>query len=220
VSWGAILAGSVIALTSYLLFSALGVAIGFSVADRVGDQELGIGAIIWAIATTFVSLFIGGCVASQCAVGETKREAVIHGTVMWGVVFGMLLLLMASGVQMGFNALIGIASTPAGTAAVNRLSDEDLRAAGFTDEQIAQSRAQFDRLRSGDAASVELRKVASDPRSITAAWATFFGLLLSIVAAVGGSLLGAGPNLVLTGLGWRSTVVERREVPAREAALR
>ncbi len=212
VSWGAIFAGAVTAMAVYLLLSTLGVAIGFSVSDRATDQQLGVGATALAVFVTLVSLFVGGYVASQCSVGENKQEAMIYGVIVWGVVFAMLLWLMAGGIRIGFNAVIGLASTPTANTVVNRMSDEDLRNAGFTEEQITASRAQFERL------ETRLREAASSPTTTYAAWWTFTGLLLSMLASVAGSLVGSGPTLTLAGLRVRSAIL--RADASREPVVR
>jgi hypothetical protein len=164
----------------YLLLSLLGTAIGLSVSSRVEGEELGIGAAIYATFVTLLSLFVGGCVTSRCAVGETKGEAVIHGTVLWGVLFAMLLCLMAGGIQLGFSAMVGAANTPTGRDVAARVNEDDLRARGMTAEQIAE----------------ELREAAKDPAATRAAWWAFGGVLLSVLAAVAGAVTGSGTNIV------------------------
>jgi ABC-type transport system involved in multi-copper enzyme maturation permease subunit len=217
VSWGAIFAGTVVALASYLLLSVLGVALGLSFSAQLGERELGIGATAWAVVTTLLSLFLGGCIASLCTVGENKGEAVIYGIIVWGTVFAMLLWLMASGIRVGFNALIGIASTPVAqqfAQQASALSDADLRAAGFTDEQITNFRNQFEQLRNrSQNLPQQMRQAAEDPRATAAAWWTFGGLFLSMLAAVGGALAGSGPTLHLAAVRMRSTVLGTRVEP-------
>jgi len=192
VSWSAIFAGAVVALASYLLLSVLGVALGLSISNRVGDRELGIGALIWVIVTTQAALFLGGWVTSQCTVGETKTEAAVYGVLLWGLVFAVLMGLMASGVRMGISATMGVANSPVVAQAAN-LSNEDLRAAGFTDEQINSFRTQFDRLRTQpESVAQEMRNVAQDPRAAQAAWWTFGGMLLSMFFAIAAPSPGPG----------------------------
>jgi hypothetical protein len=208
VSWSAIFAGAITALAVYLLLSVLGVALGLSVSGTVGSTELGVGAAIWAVITTLLALFLGGWITSQCTVGENRMEAVIYGVILWGLVFAILLWLMASGVRLGFNAVIGLASaTPGAVRTADRLTEEDLRAAGFTQGQIDNFKEQFHQLR---ARVQELPAGRGDvnwaAQSATAAWWTFGGILLSMLAAVGGAVAGAGPNLMLTGFGLRTTV--------------
>src|SRR5690349_4557248 len=107
VSWGAILAGAVVALAVYLVLTLLGSAVGLSVSDDVRSGTLGTGAAVWAILSTVVALFLGGWVTSQTTVGENKTEAIIHGVIMWGVVLFLMLWLVSTGLRTGFNALWG-----------------------------------------------------------------------------------------------------------------
>ena len=199
ISWGAILAGASVSIAVYFLLTLLGGAIGLSVGDRMTAEQLGTGAAIWAIASTVVALFTGGFVVSQISVGENKGEAAVYGVIMWSVVFAALIWLMASGVRAGFNAMVGMANVSSSVA--GKMSSEDWEAlalrAGVTQEQINKLRA--------DAANAPAtaRQAATDPRNqeaaaagaSRAAWWAFFGTLLSMGAAVGGSVVGAGPTL-------------------------
>jgi hypothetical protein len=219
VSWGAIFAGAVTALAVYLLFSTLGVAVGFSVSDSVGDRELGIGATIWAIAAMLISLFLGGWVSSQCSVGENRQEAVVYGIIVWGVMFAMLLWLMAGGIRIGFNAVMGVMNAPAAGAMASRLSDDELRAAGFTQEQVDSLRGQFERLRArAQNLPNEMRAAAQSPNTSAAAWWTFAGIALSMLASIGGALAGSGPTLTFGGIRLRTGVLQT--TTTREGVVR
>jgi hypothetical protein len=106
--------------------------------------------------------------------------------------------LTASAVNPGLNALLGAARTAVAARGDARFSDDDLRNAGFTQAQIDDMKAQFEKLRNRAANfPEEAREAAQDPRK-AAAWWTFTGIVLSMAAAVGGAVLGAGPNLVIT----------------------
>lgn len=206
VSWSAIFAGAVIALTVNLVLSMLGVALGLTLSDRVDGDNLGTAAATWAVASALIALFVGGFVVSQCTVGENRGEAVIYGVIHWGVVFAMLMWMVAGGVRMGFSAVMGSA-TAASAAGAHRMTEEDLRSAGFTDEQIANFRSQFDQLRNrGQNAGEEARQAVHDPRTTSAAWWSVLGVILSMFASVGGALMGAGPTLYLAGIGVRSSM--------------
>jgi hypothetical protein len=201
ISWAAVLAGAVVTLTTYLLLGALGVALGLTFNENVGAEELGIAAAAYAVISLLLALFAGGCVVSRCTAGENTTEALLYGVVLWGVVFAAMLWMTAGGIRMGFNAVMGIASSPATGAVVNRMSDADMKAAGLTDEQIANLRNRASNLPG------EVRAAARDPRTTEAAWWTFAGLLLSMGAAIGGALMGKGPDLLLATLRVRSTGV-------------
>src|ERR1700730_3851115 len=127
VSWGAIVAGAVLAMAVYLVLTLLGGAIGLTVSDNVRTDSLKTGGAIWAILATAIALFVGGWVTTQCTMGENKTEAVVHGVIMWGVVLAMLLWLMATGIRAGFNAMVGMANV--GSAAARNTTTEDWEAA-------------------------------------------------------------------------------------------
>ena len=234
ISWGAILAGAVLALALYFLLTLLGAAIGLSVSDDTSARSLGTGAAIWAVLVTALCLFAGGYAASHFTVGESKAEAAVYGMLVWAVVFAMLLWLMASGVRAGFGAMVSVAT--AGGAAVGSIADavpgdalsgDALKGISAADvERFAKQagvvdQAQIDSMkRSAEdfaaeaqdpAARREARQSAERTASeaadkigsaaTTAAWWAFGGTLLSMLAAVGGGALGAGPRFRLFPVG-------------------
>jgi hypothetical protein len=201
ISWGAIVAGSVLALALYFLLTLLGGAIGLSIGDRTSAQNLGAAAAVWAIAVTAVCLFVGGFVASQFTVGENKTEAAVYGLLVWAVVFAMLLWLMATGVRAGFNAMVGVAT--AGTAAADATGRGDWEAAarnaGVPADQIEGWRQK------AREAPTDARRAVEDPANRQAAadaatrvtWYTFLGTLVSMLAAGLGGYVGSGPTIRL-----------------------
>jgi len=77
----------------------LGVSIGVTAvnpltADQSSGQALGIGAGIWLIVSTIISLFLGGWVAGRMA--GFRREGALHGLVTWGAVTLLTVLLLTS----------------------------------------------------------------------------------------------------------------------------
>jgi hypothetical protein len=201
VSWGAIFAGATVALALYFLLTLVGSAIGLSVAGHVRPSNVGVGAAIWAILSTVAALFVGGWVTTQLAVGENKTEAVMHGVILWGVLFAMLLWLMASGIKAGFSAMMGMAQT--GAVVARGTTAEDWQAAarrgGVPEETVAEWK------RKAADAPEAARREAADPENQQAAedaatrvtWWAVLGTLLSMAAAVFGALAGSGPTLRL-----------------------
>jgi hypothetical protein len=195
VSWGAIFAGGVISLAAFLLLTLLGGSIGLSIADNVTADTFGTSASIWAICSTVIALFVGGYITSQCAVGENVGEAVIHGLIMWGVVFAFTVWLTAAGVRAGFNALIGVASV--GTTAMQGAGEswESMALkAGIPQERINELRQQ-----SNKAQNTASTDQAADV-AMRASWWTLFGVMLSMAAAAIGAYLGAGPRVRVLGV--------------------
>jgi hypothetical protein len=148
-----------------------------------------------------VCLFVGGLVTSQLSVGENKIEGALYGIIMWAVVFATLLCLTATGVRAGFNAMVGL--TTAGSLATRDMTAADWESAavkaGFPREKIDEWR------QSVANAPETARRAVQDPQNQEAAaaaatkvmWWTFAGAWLSMLAAAGGALVGAGPTFYL-----------------------
>jgi hypothetical protein len=112
ISWAAIFAGLIIALVAELVLTVLGISIGATAlnpftADQSTAQGFGIGAAVWLIITSVVSLYFGGWVAGRLSGFVRGSEGPLHGLVTWGAV-----TLLAAGVVSA--AASGIIS---GTAA-------------------------------------------------------------------------------------------------------
>lgn len=106
VSWGAILAGAMLAWAIHILLSILGAAVGLSMSDRVTDAKLHTGAILWVVVTSCVALFVGGLITSLYTVGENKVEAVVSGVIMWAVLVALVLHQGAAGQRSGYSAMV------------------------------------------------------------------------------------------------------------------
>ena len=114
VSWSAIVAGAVIAVTIGFMLNILGVAVGATAVDVVeGDtpsgSAFGIGAGIWLLAATLIGLAVGGYAAARLSGTADKTDAALHGVGVWAIDF------LLSAVLLG-NLAAGTASTVAGAA--------------------------------------------------------------------------------------------------------
>ena len=219
VSWAAILGGAVIALTVYFVLTVLGVALGLSVSGHMEENKLGVAAGIWALVSMLVALFAGGYVATRCTVGENKTEAALTGIIVWGVVFSALSFLTAGAVNTGLNAFLGMRA-PARADTV-RLTDDELKSLGFTDEQIQQLRTPLDRLRTRlGTVPEEMRQLSHDPRTTAAAWWALTGIIVSLASSVAGGLVGSGPNLIITALRVRAATVSEAAGATPQAPVR
>jgi len=184
VSWGAILAGAMVALAVFYLLSLLGAAIGISMTGTNWEERLGVGAVVWATVSVLIALFLGGWVASQLAVGENKLEAAIYGVILWGTVFTVLLVLSLNTVSLGFTGIVTLGSNPEVVKAARDAMPNPEKLATETREELRQK---------------------ADDQTKRAAWWAFGGILLSMIAAVGGAVAGAGPTLVLQRIFVRET---------------
>jgi ABC-type transport system involved in multi-copper enzyme maturation permease subunit len=166
ISWGAIVAGAAVAMAIYALLMALGVAVGMSVSDDVNARTLGTGAGVWGFISLLVALFAGGWVTTQVTVGESRTEAILYGVVLWATTSVLLLWLTVNGVRAGLD-----------TAAASRsLSGANQTAASADAGQSPEERQ----------AAIERAREAGKEGS----WWAFAGMLISMVAAIGGALVG------------------------------
>lgn len=105
--WGAIIAGLVVALSSQLLLSAIGAAIGFgnisgSEAPRSDSGNVAGAVGIWTIISLFISLFIGGSVTARSFGSVNRSTAALNGAILWATTLAISSFLLAIGVTGAF----------------------------------------------------------------------------------------------------------------------
>ena len=96
VAWGAVTAGALTALSLLLLSSSFAYACGIP-AYRGG--EFGVGAAVWAILSSILAFFVGGCLVSYLAPHSEQRSGLVHGMLAW--VLGVMLLSVLSVTAFG-----------------------------------------------------------------------------------------------------------------------
>lgn len=88
-SWGAILAGWLVATAVAGLLYVAGLALGFAAFDPHSSsgaiKGLGVGTAIWFIVTWAAGLFVGGLFASWFDARSDQTAGVIHGIAVWGL---------------------------------------------------------------------------------------------------------------------------------------
>ena len=109
ISWGAILAGAVVAVAVGLTLNILGAAIGASVVDMTGRdtpdaESFGIVGGIWLLVSNLIGLGFGGYVAARLSGTADDTDSILHGLSVWAVAF-----LVAAVISS--NAITGAAST-------------------------------------------------------------------------------------------------------------
>jgi hypothetical protein len=206
VSWSAILAGLVLTLAVYAALSVLGVAVGLSVESELKPGELAVGGLIWALVSLLIALFLGGFVTSRTTVGENPGEAMTYGLILWGALFVLMLHLTSIGLNIGVGQMLRVATgaQDARYAAPAGLSPEVAGALGGGPEVI-------DRPATPGISPTAEAATISPGRATEAAWWTFAAIILSMLAAVGGSIVGAGPQMVLKGIRERGFLTVRPE---------
>ncbi|MFB2550841.1 PhnA-like protein [Ensifer soli] len=141
VSWGAILAGVAVALTTQLLLNLLGAGVGAAVIDPVsGDTPtattFSLSTAAWFIVSGLVASFIGGYVASRLSGRPARAVGGLHGISSWAVttlvVFYLLTTSIGAIVGGAFSGLGSVISS-AGSAVATTATAASPALAAATD---------------------------------------------------------------------------------------
>lgn len=113
ISWGAVLAGVIIALAVQLVLSMLGVGVGASTIDPTRGtspeaSSLGVGAGIWWVVSALLALFAGSWFAGRLAGMPTRMEGMLHGLVTWGLTTLLLIYFLTTAVSNLVGGAFGV----------------------------------------------------------------------------------------------------------------
>jgi len=186
--WGAIIAGLVIALSTQLLLSALGGALGFTTIANSGAPRTDAGGVgtavgIWAIVSLFISLFIGGWITARACGSVNRNTAALNGAILWATTLALSAWLLASGVSGTFGIALANAGNIAGQAQQNGLSLPNLP--NTTNSPNTNSTP----LPTPSISAQDTRDIASNGGK--AAWGFTLGSLLGLASAIMGATMGA-----------------------------
>lgn len=122
VSWGAIAAGSLVAILTGIMLNALGAGTLAGMVDAVArDTPDGTTfartSAIWFGAATLLGVFAGGWVAGRLLDRPDSVKAMLHGAAVWAVAWAVAISLLGSAASGGVvAALRGAGATAAGVA--------------------------------------------------------------------------------------------------------
>jgi hypothetical protein len=129
VSWGAIFAGGVVAVTVGVMLAILGVAVGASTVDATARETPGAATFSmaaggWLLISNLIGLAVGGYVAARLSGTADKTDSSLHGLAVWGIGYLLSAVLLgniiagttATAVQ-GASSLLGGLAQGAGQAA-------------------------------------------------------------------------------------------------------
>jgi hypothetical protein len=168
VRWGPIVGGIAIALTTQLILSALGIAIGLS-AGATGANSVGLGVGIWSIISLLIALFLAGWVMARSCGPMTKETAMLNATILWATTLALSSWLLASGISGAFGAV---------AANTGEIANQVQQPGGVNlPNQIP------------NLSPDQVRDIAAN--TARAAWSFIFGSLLSLLAAMIGASVGA-----------------------------
>lgn len=172
VRWGPILAGLFTAITTQLVLSALGAAIGLtsiagSGAPRSDAGDVGSAVGIWAIISLLISLFVGGWMMARTCGPMSKSSALLNGAVLWATTLAISAWLLSSGVSGAF-----------GIVAAN---------AGDTINQAQQSGVDLPQS-APNVTAEQTRDIAGNAAKV--GWSFTLGSLLALAASLFGASVG------------------------------
>ncbi|RYE25677.1 MAG: hypothetical protein EOP42_21270 [Sphingobacteriaceae bacterium] len=193
ISWGAVIAGLIIAVFIQLTLSILGLAIGLGTLDVANNgntgQGLAIGTGIWYIASLLIALFAGGWVAGRLAKDKHTSESVIHGLLVCALMFVLTFYFLTSAIGSvigGVGSLVGKTISTATSMAPTLQQAAQNRYDGG--KQVAKDSASIVNAitpNNPDQALAETKRIADQAASATstASWYVFFGIILSMLTS-------------------------------------
>lgn len=195
VHWGSIIAGLVIAISTQLLLSALGIALGFSNiagsgAPRSDSGDVAQAVGIWTIISLFISLFIGGWITARACGSINRSTAALNGAILWATTLAISSWLLASGVSGAFGIVGNNAGNIVNQAQQNGITIPDVNRSipnlGGTPDSATNPN------NSNSIPTItaqQTRDIAGN--GAKAGWGFTFGALLGLAAATIGASTGA-----------------------------
>ncbi|BDG06171.1 hypothetical protein [Anaeromyxobacter oryzae] len=109
-SWGAVIAGVLLAIAAHIVLGLVGAALGFAAAPA-DSRGVGAAAAIWALVTPFVATLLGAWLACRMASEWDTAGSNLHGVMVWciGLIAGAIFLTgtLASGAMTAGAAASG-----------------------------------------------------------------------------------------------------------------
>ncbi|WP_019996749.1 hypothetical protein [Aureimonas ureilytica] len=117
ISWGAIIAGTILTLVVQIMLALLGLGIGLATIDPNSNGSPSISTFssaggIWTALTVLIATFVGGYAAARFAGSTNRRDAALHGITTWATSTLVVVYLLTSGVSaLVSNAFGALGST-------------------------------------------------------------------------------------------------------------
>jgi hypothetical protein len=192
ISWGAIFAGTLVAIATQLLLTLLGLAIGaWAVnpsAGPAGMQGVGMGAGIWALLSFIIALFCGGWVAGRMSGLGNKLDGLLEGVIVWGAVTVLTFFLLTTTVGRILGGAAGLAGNMLPTAQEQLGNPQDIvrdMQAAIDDPQLQQN---------AGATATQVGESIAKGTAAGSFWA-FLALLLGGLAAAFAGRLGSSSSI-------------------------
>ncbi len=145
ISWAAIFGGVILVVAVQLLLSMLGAGIGLGTVNvNAGStpnaSSLGMGAGLWWLVSSIISLAFGGYVAAWLAGIELRWDGMLHGLITWAIATLLTIYLLSSAVGSiiggGFSALGSV--TSAAGSGIKDAAQPLAQASGVSPDMVQQ----------------------------------------------------------------------------------
>ncbi len=115
ISWAAIFAGAITAITVAFMLNILGIGIGLTTINPMTDQNtfdgLGTGTMIWWGLSNLVALFIGGLVAGRMSGLPSNSDGGLHGFLSWALYTLVSIYILTSAIGGILSGVTGAVSS-------------------------------------------------------------------------------------------------------------
>ncbi|MGB3775253.1 MAG: hypothetical protein WA951_08355 [Leeuwenhoekiella sp.] len=148
ISWAAIFAGAVTAISVSFMLNMLGLGIGLSSIDPMTEQNtmegLGTGTLIWWGLSNLAALFVGGLVAGRMAGFPSKSDGGLHGFLSWTLYTLLSVYILTSTIGGIFSGVTGAISSVFGGSDAKNIAEQikDAQSKGES-----QTTASFDKIK-------------------------------------------------------------------------
>lgn len=208
IHWGAIAAGLVVAISTQLLLSAVGVALGFTTiansgAPRTDTPDVGAAVGIWSIISLFISLFVGGWITARASGSINRGTAAFNGAILWATTLTISAILLASGVSGIFGIALANAGNISNQLQQNGISIPNVNSGNLSTPNTNSNNPQSQTPNPTPTLSAEQTRDAAGSGA-KAGWGFTFGALLGLSAAMIGGSVGARKARVYASSGMNS----------------
>lgn len=203
ISWGAIIAGTILTLVVQIMLALLGLGIGLASIDPMSGDTPSLASFssvggIWTALTVLIATFVGGYAAARFAGSTTRRDAALHGITTWATSTLVIVYLLTSGasalISNTFGALgstISSIGQAAGAVVPNSLDSLPPQLRQQAEQLLARGQQQANQ--AADQAQNEANQAAQNARQ-----------------AAGTQDLGAAVSEIFKGLGRDATPEQRQ----------
>lgn len=166
ISWGAVVAGAVVAVATTILLSLLGAAMGagsIHALDATANDlsNYGTGAAIWGIINLALSMAFGGYVTARLSGTHSHLDGELHGVTMWGIAVLLSAILLAQ----ALSGLAGLVAPGLGSVVGRAVGGSGVISGAIPSElnpQAAVDRLQQSLSSSGDPTTMNREQIVAE----------------------------------------------------------